>query len=378
MNDEISRHLEDFNYIISMIQKARFRAYAKVNEELINLYFNVGKFVSQKVENAEWGAAVVDNLAKFIKENHPEIKGFTRRGLYRMKQFYETYNSYSECFTLWKKEFRTNDTDALPEIVSALPSHLEKVNREEHEFVTTLLTQIPWSHHLEILSGCKSAEERLFYLIKAQREKWSKRELKRQIQTAVFERSILANQIVSPLVTQLHNENIFKDTYVFEFLDLPQNYSEKDLRKALVRHLKDFILELGKGFSFVGEEYRVEVGNHDYYLDLLFFQRDLRCLVAVELKIEEFQPEFIGKMNFYLEALDREVKKAHENPSVGILLCKGKDEEVVEFALARNLSPTMIADYETKLIDKKLLRAKLHELIALENRVREAQARYGR
>jgi len=133
---------------------------------------------------------------------------------------------------------------------------------------------------------------------------------------------------------------------------------------------------LGKGFSFVGEEYRVEVGNHDYYIDLLFFHRDLRCLVAVDLKIEEFQPEFIGKMNFYLEALDRDLKKAHENPSVGILLCKGKDEEVVEFALARNISPTMIADYETKLIDKKLLQGKLHELIILENRVREARLRH--
>ena len=164
---------------------------------------------------------------------------------------------------------------------------------------------------------------------------------------------------------------------MFEFLDLPQNYSEKDLRKALVHNLKDFILELGKGFSFVGEEYRIEVGNHDYYIDLLFFHRDLRCLVAVELKIDEFQPEFIGKMNFYLEALDRDVKKAHENPSVGILLCKGKDEEVVEFAMARNISPTMIADYETKLIDKKLLRDKLHELIVLENKVREMGMEYG-
>ncbi|HHJ52740.1 MAG TPA: DUF1016 family protein, partial [Caldithrix abyssi] len=153
--------------------------------------------------------------------------------------------------------------------------------------------------------------------------------------------------------------------------------SEKDLRKALVHNLKDFILELGRGFTFIGEEFRVEVGNHDYYIDLLFFHRDLRCLVAVELKIEEFQPEFLGKMNFYLEALDRDVKKADENPSVGILLCKGKDQEVVEFALARNISPMLIADYETKLINKKLLQAKLRELIELEHQVREAGVRYG-
>jgi predicted nuclease of restriction endonuclease-like (RecB) superfamily len=181
------------------------------------------------------------------------------------------------------------------------------------------------------------------------------------------------NEIVSPVVTQLEDKNIFKDTYVFEFLNLPKNYSEKDLRKALVSNLKDFILELGKGFSFVGEEYRVEVGNHDYYIDLLFFQRDLQCLAAIELKIEEFKPEFIGKMNFYLEALDRDLKKEHEKPSVGILLCKGKDEEVVEFALARNISPTLIADYETKLIDKKLLQKKLRELVLFENEIRKTE-----
>lgn len=317
MNKRLQTHQDDFNHIVSMIQEARARAYAKVNEELINLYYNVGKFVSEKVANAEWGTGVVDNLAQFIRENHPDIKGFTRRGLYRMKQFYETYNSNSECYMLWNKGFGNSDAKGFPEIVSALPSQLKNVRKDEFVFVSTVLSQIPWSHHLEILSGCKSAEEKLFYLINVQREKWNMRELRRQIQTAAYERSMLANKIVSPLVTQLKNENIFKDTYVFEFLDLPKDYSEKDLRKALVSRLKDFILELGKSFSFVGEEYRVEVGNHDYYIDLLFFHRDLRCLVAVELKIEEFQPEFIGKMNFYLEALDRNVKKNARKPQRG-------------------------------------------------------------
>ncbi len=339
MEEEKPKHFNDFNRIVSMIREAQVRAYAKVNEELISLYFNVGKFVSEKVANAEWGAGVVDSLAEFIKENHPDIKGFTRRGLYRMKQFYETY--------------------------------------KDVEFVSTLLTQIPWSSHLLILSKIKSLEEKEFYLRLAIKEKLSVRELERQLNTAVYERSMLAGKIASSLPTHLNDEKFFKDTYVFEFLDLPKNYSEKDLRKALVQNLKDFILELGKGFSFLGEEYRVEVGNHDYYIDLLFFHRELRCLVAVDLKIEEFQPEFVGKMNFYLEALDRNVKKEHENPSVGILLCKGKDDEVVEFALSRNLSPTLIADYKTKLIDKKLLRAKLRELIALENVVREAKVQYG-
>ncbi len=339
MGGQITSFQDDFAHIVALIRDARSRAFAKVNAELIMLYFNIGKIISQKVESAQWGTAVVDELAQFIKENHPDSRGFTRRGLYRMKQFYETY--------------------------------------KDSEFVSTLLTQISWSAHLLILSKTKTMAEKEFYLKLCDKEKLSVRELERQLNTAVYERSMLANKIVSTVQTQLKHENIFKDTYVFEFLDLPGNFSEKDLRKALVSRLKDFILELGKGFTFIGEEYRLEVGNHDYYLDLLFYHRELCCLVAVELKIEEFQPEFIGKMNFYLEALDREVKKEHENPSVGILLCKGKDEEVVEFALARNISPTLIADYETRLIDKKLLRDKLHELVSLENRIRDVMMRYG-
>ena len=167
-------------------------------------------------------------------------------------------------------------------------------------------------------------------------------------------------------------ENIFKDSYIFDFLDLPVPHSEKDLQTALVSSLKDFILELGKGFSFIGQEYRVQVGNDDFYIDLLFFHRQLQCLVALELKTEKFKPKHPGQLEFYLEALDRGLKKENENPSVGILLCKGKDEEVVKFAMARNISPAIVADYETKLIDKKLLQKKLHELIIFEDEIRKA------
>ncbi len=361
MDDNPSESFEkDFSRIVSLIQTARNRAMQKVNEELINLYFSVGKIVSEKVERAEWGIAVVDELARYIKANNPDIRGFSRRSLYRMKQFYETYRLNSECYNLW---YASAHKIADKTKMSPREEQLQYTENIENEFVSAVLAQIPWSNHLEILSACKTAEEKLFYITISQKEHWSMRELRRQIQTSVFERTMLSAEKVSALPAQLEPPNIFRDTYILEFLDLPKDYSEKDLRKQLVNNLKDFILELGRGFSFLGEEYRVEVGNHDYYIDLLFFHRDLQCLVALELKIEEFRPEFIGKMNFYLEALDRDLRRAHENPSVGILLCKGKDAEVVEFAMARNISPTMIADYETKLISKKLLRQKLHELL---------------
>ena len=325
----------DFDHVIGLISTAQDTVFKAVNRELVLLYWEVGRFVSDRVSSGDWGDGVVVQLADHIKAHYPNLKGFTKRGLYRMKQFYETYHT------------------------------IEKVS--------TLLTQLSWSNHLMILSKCKTIEEKQFYILLSAKDKLSKRELLRQIESSVYERTMLAETKVSPLVTQLQKKvsQVFKDTYVFEFLDLPVDYNEGDLQKQLLVNLKKFLLELGSGFSFIGQEYRVQVGMHDYYIDLLFFHRELQCLVAIELKTTEFQPEYLGKLNFYLEILDSEVKMPNENPSIGILLCKGKDTEVVEFALRRNISPTLIADYETKLIDKKLLQQKLHDLYLLFDQKRE-------
>ena len=195
------------------------------------------------------------------------------------------------------------------------------------------------------------------------------RDLERQISSGVFERVMIGNQALSPALKEIHPDvaNTFKDTYVFEFLNLPEQHSESDLQKGLVRQMKKFILELGRDFIFIGEEFRVQVGNGDFYIDLLFYHRGLQCLVAFELKADKFKPEHLGQLNFYLEALDRDVKKTNENPSIGVLLCKDKDSEVVEYALSRTLSPTMVTEYTTKLPDKKLLQQKLHELFENSN-----------
>ena len=166
-------------------------------------------------------------------------------------------------------------------------------------------------------------------------------------------------------------QNFLKDPYIFEFLDLPDGHSEKDFEKAIILNFKNFILEIGKGFTYMGNQYKLQVGNRDFYTDLLFYHRDLQCLVLFELKIQDFEPEFLGKLNFYLEALDRDVKRPHEKQSIGILLCKGKDTEVVEYALARNTSPALIAEYETKLIDKKILSHKLNQLVTILNKEEE-------
>jgi predicted nuclease of restriction endonuclease-like (RecB) superfamily len=203
-----------------------------------------------------------------------------------------------------------------------------------------------------------------FYINYSKLEHYSKRELDRQIAASLFERTIIGNSKLSPAVRESNKDisNTFKDSYVFEFLNLPDPHSESDLQRGLVSQMKNFILELGKDFLFIGEEYKLQVGNCDFYIDLLFYHRGLQCLLAFELKADKFKPDHLGQLNFYLEALDRNVKKANENPSIGVLLCKDKDREVVEYALSRSLSPTMILEYKTQLPDKYLLQQKIHEL----------------
>ncbi len=326
---DIQPYNEQFQKVVNIIESAKERAYRKVNEELITMYRDIGEYISKQSKNSSYGDAFVQKLANFFSENYPELKGFNRRGLYRMKQFYELYQG--------------------------------------EEKVSPLVTQLSWSNHLKIMSACKTMDERIFYMNMCIKERLSKRELERQIDSGYYERYMLSQnpQSLALETAKKATGNIFLDNYVLDFLDVPDPMSEHDLQKSIIRNLKDFILEIGKDFTFVGEEYRVQVGNHDFFIDLLFYHRGLSCLVAFELKIGEFKPEYVGQINLYLEALDREVKKENENPSVGIILCASKDDEVVEFALSRSLSPTMVAEYNLKLIDKKLLQKKLKEYIEL-------------
>lgn len=231
------------------------------------------------------------------------------------------------------------------------------------------MREISWTNNFIIVSRAKTIEEREFYLQLCMRERYSSRELERQINTSVFERSMLGKTELSAVMREIHPDvaNTLKDSYAFELLHLPEPHSESNLQKGLIEQMKNFILELGKDFLFIGKEYKVQVGNSDFYIDLLFYHRGLQCLVAFELKTDKFRPKHIGQLDFYLEALDRDVKKRNENPSIGILFCKDKDSEVVEYALSRSLPLTMVSEYHTQLLYKKLLQQKLHELFENTN-----------
>ncbi len=320
---------KQFTEIHQLINEAKTKAFRAVNTELINLYWEIGKYISNKIVNQEWGKGVVKNLSDYLNKTEPDLKGFSSQNLWRMKQFYEAYHSNPK--------------------------------------LSPLVREISWTNNMIILSKTKTEKEREFYIRLSIKERLSKRELERQIDSAIFERVILSEEKLSPVVRETHPSasQAFKDNYILDFLSLPKKFSEKNLRQSIIQNLKNFILEFGKDFAFIGEEYRIQVGKKDFYIDLVFYHRDLQCLVAIDLKITDFKPEYLGKMEFYLEALDRDVKKEHEKPSVGLILCKSKDSKIVEYALSRSLSPTLISQYETKLIDKKLLENKLDEFFEL-------------
>jgi predicted nuclease of restriction endonuclease-like (RecB) superfamily len=319
----------DFDDVLRLIDAARARAIAAVNQELIDLYWNIGEYISRKIAAEGWGQGTVEALAEHIRRRHPNARGYSAQNLWRMRQFYETYRA---------------DPKLAP-----------------------LVRELSWTHNLLVMSRCKREEEREFYLRLCHREKWGKRELQRQLEGALFERTVLSPTKLSAPLRELHPAaaTVFKDTYLLDFLGLPPEHSEADLQRGLVEKLKQFLIELGRDFCFVGSYYPLQVGGRDFELDLLFFNRELNALVAFELKIEQFEPAHLGQLEFYLEALDRDVRKKHEGPSIGVLLCATKDHEVVEYALSRAASPALVAEYQTRLPDRKLLQTKLHEFYEL-------------
>lgn len=325
-----------FNELVLMIESARNRAWQAVNAELVTLYWNIGKWLSEKLSEATWGSKVVENASEYLSMKRPDLGSFTKRTLYRMVEFYKTY--------------------------------------KDDEFVTPLVTQITWTNHLVILLRAKSPEERRFYIEKCAAEHCSKRNLERLFDSSFYERRRIGVVAPSSALVVQPARSAVPDMYSLEFLDLPERYREANLRDAIVLHLRDFILELGKDFTFVGKEYPVKVGNSDFSIDLLFFNRALRCFFAFELKTRKFRPADIGQIDFYLEALDRDVKKPDENPSVGVILCTDKDDSVVEYALSRSMSPTMVASYQLALPDKDILQNRLRqitELVLEENQIAE-------
>ena len=359
---------KQFEYVNSIIEQHRSSAIAKVNTEALQTNWEIGQYISMQLKSSVWGAKVVSDLADYLKRQNPKRRGFGKRHLYNMVKFYETYS---------REEFANIINGLkLSEIVQAGIAQLDDKHQKgeivqlsiaqfEETFspMPQLLTLVPFTGHLEIMNRCRSDEERIFYMLYASHQRLKTEELRRCIVNQTYSSLMEKEKMLSPkMFAEYPNaEFILKDKAFVDFLNLPVKHNEHHLHKGLLEHMKEFILELGKDFLFVDSEYGVEVGGSTKRIDLLFYHRALQCLVAIELKAVDFQPEFVGKMDMYLEALDRDVKRDNENPSIGIILCPSADRSMVEYTLSRSLSPTMIAEYQRKLIPLEVMRKSLEE-----------------
>lgn len=374
-NESVALHTQ-FAEIREIISTYQGRALQEVNREDLLCRWTVGRYVSFRLNTLEWGSQVVTQLSEFLTSGEGGLRGYSRRNLYNMVAFYEAYSS--ESFrAVWQKYARamrvqtpsaqiasmpTTEPSAIVQMASAQISPTEPDDSREMPKVLELTT---FSNHLEIINGCREAEAKLFYILYAHRERLNNRELKRCLAIDTYGNLANSRKPMSEALKTTYplSPQMLKDRVYLDFLDLPELHNEKQLHGGILDKMKQFILELGKDFLFVDSEFPVQVGASTYKIDLLFFHRALQCLVAVELKATSFMPEYIGKLEFYLEALDRDVKRSNENPSIGILLCRNADRSVVEYALSRSLSPTMVAEYRRQLLPKEAVQRSLDEFV---------------
>ena len=347
----------DFNQIFGIISYHRQRVSKTIDDESLRMIWEVGGYISHKLKNAEWGAGIVRQLSEFIRTQDPTIKGWSYRTIYKMVQFYDTYSTDS--FYNLLEATKTSElssckkSDSNPQF---MPIELAQIKSDE--FVPFEMAQIPsilfstgWTNHQLIINRCKNDNERLFYILFAQKEHLQNKQLERAIKTDTMASILRAKDSQSDVLHTTYTKSpaMFKDTAYLDFLGLPKKYKETRLRKGIVEHMKEFILEVGKDFLFIDEEHPIKVGGKTYKVDLLFYHRQLQCMVAFELKTTEFHPAYQGQLEFYLEALDQEERRSNENPTIGIILCKESDMETVRFALNRSMSPMMIMQYKEQL-----------------------------
>lgn len=353
----------DFANILSIIQDYRSKAVQTINHASVMTAWHVGAYVSNKIKNAQWGSKVVQQLAEYIHTQDPTLKGWSKVTIYRMVKLYDTYSSQQ--FVSYIDKLPKNILANSQQIVSPKMTQIESV-----KIVSVEMTQIPnllfrtgWTNHQIILQRCSMIEQYIFYILYAEYEHLKNKDLERAIKSDTYSRMLSDKKWQSEMLkaTYPQTQLLLKDKAILEFLGLPKQYKESRLRKGIVEHMREFIVELGKDFLFVDEEHALEVGGKTYRCDLLFFHRALQCLVAIELKTTEFDPRDLGQLEFYLEALDQTERRSNENPSIGILMCRDANSEVVRYALNRSMSPTMVAMYEEHLKVGSVLQRSLEE-----------------
>lgn len=338
------------------IRSAQYDALRAVNKELISLYWDIGKMIVGRQKGQSWGKSIVEKLAQDLQQEFPGIQGFSNRNLWRMKLFYETYQTLQKLAPV-AREIGRKLQPAVGET-----KKLQPVAAEISQKLPPLVAEISWSHNVAIMEGCKNDLEREFYIRMTSRMGWSKNVLIHQIANKTYEKTLLnQTNFEKTLPEKVRNQAklAVRDEYTFDFLELGDEHSEKELERALLSRIEHFLREMGGMFAFIGSQYRLEVDGTEYFIDLLLYHRLLRSLVAIELKIGKFIPEYVGKMQFYLSVLNDKVRIKNENPSIGIVLCKSKNKTMVEYALRDSRRPIGVAEYRMVSHLPKSLRGKL-------------------
>ncbi|MFP4549152.1 MAG: YhcG family protein, partial [Fidelibacterota bacterium] len=328
MNTEYKTWLKTLK---QQFQQVQIRAAAKVNSAMLEFYWKFGLDIIEKQKKSRWGEGFLIQLSRDLTGEFPEIKGFSYRNIVLIKQWYLFYNhpdtkSETSCFTFSEK-------------------NQQPAGQGQHKnanAITTQLFQIPWGHNIKIIQKCQRIEEALFYVKETIRHGWSRAVLTHQIESGLYQRQgrALTNfETTLPKAQSDLAKEMIKDPYKFDFLGLGKEYNERDLENALLDHITKFLLELGGGFAFVGKQKPLQVGEKDFIIDLLFYHTIMHCYIVIELKVVDFEPEFAGKLNFYLKAIDKQVKTAQNNRTIGLLICKSKDQTVVEYALSDIYKP---------------------------------------
>jgi predicted nuclease of restriction endonuclease-like (RecB) superfamily len=309
-NIQPNNYSQFFIEIKERIRVAQYDAMKAVNKEMIQLYWDIGKSLSEKQEELGWGKSVVEALSFDLQKEFPGMQGFGARNIWYMQQFYNEYQG--------------------------------------NEIPQPLVAEISWSKHLVIMTKCKNVQERQYYILSTKKYGWTKDVLTHKIEAQSFEKYLLGqNNFENTLPDQIKNQAILavKDDYTFDFLELDAEHSEFELEQALIKNIRSFLIEFGTDFTFMGNQYRIEIDGEEYFIDLLLYHRKLQCLVAIELKIGKFLPEYKGKMEFYLNVLNDKIKLPHENPTIGIIICKSKKRTIVEYALKDSNQPIGVATY---------------------------------
>jgi predicted nuclease of restriction endonuclease-like (RecB) superfamily len=358
------------------VRSAQIKAAIAVNKELILFYWDLGNMLSEKIKTSNWGDKVLENVSNDLKEEFPEMKGFSLTNLKYCKLFYEYFQIGQHAVDQISMSPQLEDElhfspqpgDEFKAIEIKMSS--QPVNQNKKSLIVQqLVAQIPWGHIKVIITKIKNIEEAIFYIQKTQENNWSRDVLSLQIKSNLFQRqgsaiTNFSNTLPEPF-SDLAQQTL-KDPYVFDFLQLSEGYKEKDIENQLVNHIKKFLLELGKGFAFVGQQYHIEIAEKDYYIDLLFYHIKLKCYVVIELKNTAFIPEYAGKLNFYLSAVDTLLKESDDKPTIGILLCREKNNLEAEFALRDINKPMGVSEFELTNILPENLKSSLPTIEELE------------